>query len=182
MHHGKLTEYNVMVIWVIGLAGSGKTTVANMLCDAFWSVKKPVVLLDGDNVREVFGNDLGFTKRDRLSNSSRIRNLCYLLDQQNINVVCAILSISQVDRDWCRTNLNNYKEIYLNVSVGMIEARGVRDIYRQYKDGETKNVVGCDIKFEAPERPDFIIENKNSIGDLINRTNTIAEIILSEND
>ena len=74
------------------------------------------------------------------------------------------------------------KEIYLNVSIDMIEARGNRDIYRQYKDGETKNVVGCDIKFETPERPDFIIENRNSISDLINRTNTIAEIILSEND
>jgi adenylylsulfate kinase-like enzyme len=182
VHHGKLTEYNAMVIWVIGLAGSGKTTVANMLCDAFRAVKKTVVLLDGDNVREVFGNDLGFTKGDRLSNARRIRSLCYLLDQQNINVVCAILSISQVDRDWCRTTFTNYKEIYLDVSVDMIEARGDRDIYRQYKDGETKNVVGYDIKFEVPERPDFIIENKNSIGDLINRTNTITEIILSEND
>ena len=82
-----------MVIWVIGLAGSGKTTVANMLCDAFRAAKKPVVLLDGDNVRVVFGNDLGFTKRDRLINARRIRNLCYLLDQQGMNVVCAILSI-----------------------------------------------------------------------------------------
>ena len=171
-----------MVIWVIGLAGSGKTTVASMLCDAFSAQKKPVILLDGDNVREVFGNDLGFTKRDRLRNASRIRSLCYLLDKQSINVVCAILSISQADRDWCRTNLENYKEIYLDVSVEMIEARGDRDIYRQYKDGETKNVVGCDIKFEAPQRPDFIIENKNTIDDLINKTNTIAELILSEND
>ena len=171
-----------MVIWVIGLAGSGKTTVATVLCDAFWAAKKPVVLLDGDNVREVFGNDLGFTKRERLSNASRIRSLCYLLDQQNINVVCAILSISQVDRDWCRTNLTNYKEIYLNVSVDMIEARGDRDIYRQYKEGETKNVVGCDIKFEVPDKADFILENTNSIDDLINKTNTIARIILSKND
>ena len=78
-----------MVIWVIGLAGSGKTTVANMLCDAFWSVKKPVVLLDGDNVREVFGNDLGFTKRDRLSNSSRIRNLCYFKNTITSNAKAA---------------------------------------------------------------------------------------------
>ena len=171
-----------MVIWVIGLAGSGKTTVANMLCDAFRAAKKPVVLLDGDNVRVVFGNDLGFTKRDRLINARRIRNLCYLLDQQGMNVVCAILSISQADRDWCRNNLNNYKEIYLDVSVDMIEARGDRDIYRQYKDGETKNVVGCDIKFEAPQNADFVIENKNSIDDLTYKTNIIAKIILNEND
>ncbi len=171
-----------MVVWVIGLAGSGKTTVAKMLCDAFWDFKKPVVLLDGDNVRDVFGNDLGYTKRDRLINASRIKSLCHLLDQQNINVVCAILSISQADRNWCRANLNNYKEIYLDVSVDIIEARGTRDIYRQYKDGETENIVGCDIEFEAPERPDFIIENKNSIHDLVNRANSIAKIILSEND
>ena len=182
MHQDKLTEYDAMVIWVIGLAGSGKTTVANMLRDAFWTAKKPVVLLDGDNVRDVFGNDLGFTKRDRLINARRIRSLCYLLDQQNIDVVCAILSISQADRDWCRTNLNNYKEIYLDVSVDMIEARGDRVIYQQYKDGETKNVVGYDIQFEVPDKSDFIIENTNSIDDLINKTNTIARIILSKND
>ena len=64
----------------------------------------------------------------------------------------------------------------------MIEARGDRDIYRQYKDGETKNVVGCDIKFEAPQNADFVIENKNSIDDLTYKTNIIAKIILNEND
>ena len=169
-----------MVIWVIGLAGSGKTTVANRISEAFLAAQKPAVLLDGDNVRDAFGNDLGFTKCDRLINANRIRGLCYLLDQQNINIVCAILSISQTDRDWCRNNLNSYKEIYLDVSMDTLEARGDRDIYREYKDGKASDAAGCDIEFEVPQRPDFIIENENSIDDLICRTNAIARNILSE--
>ena len=72
MHHVKLTEYDAMVIWVIGLAGSGKTTVANILRDAFRAVKKPVVLLDGDNVRHGLNKDLGFTDADRVENIRRI--------------------------------------------------------------------------------------------------------------
>ena len=63
-----------MVIWVIGLAGSGKTTVATMLCDAFWAVKKPVVLSMGIML-EVFGNDLGFTEGDRLSNEAGLKDM-----------------------------------------------------------------------------------------------------------
>ena len=91
-----------MVIWIIGLAGSGKSTVAETLMYSFRKAKKPTILLDGDVIRDVFGNDLGFSRQDRLINASRMRSLSQMIDAQDINVICSILSISQADRDWCR--------------------------------------------------------------------------------
>ena len=81
-----------MVIWIIGLSGAGKTTLANTIIKKISKHKSNVVLLDGDIIRDVFGNDLSHSIDDRLINAQRINRLCKMLDDQNIHVVCSILS------------------------------------------------------------------------------------------
>jgi len=167
-----------MVIWVIGLAGSGKSTISKIINKSFLRNKLPTVLIDGDVIRKIFGNDLGYSVEDRLKNAERIRELCKLLDKNGINVVCAILSISEKDRNWCRNNFASYLEIFINVPVTLIEKRGYRDLYSKYDKGVISNVVGKDIKFEIPESSDYIIDNVKSKEDFLNEGNKIAESIL----
>ena len=167
-----------MVIWVIGLAGSGKSTISKILHKSFIQKNLPTVLIDGDQIREIFGNDLGHDISDRLKNASRIRELCSLLDKNNINVVCAILSISEEDRNWCRDNITSYKEIFIDVPISFIEERGYRDLYLKYDKGLIINVVGKDIKFDKPNKSDFIINNDKSKEDFIEEGNKIAKSIL----
>ena len=167
-----------MVIWVIGLAGSGKSTIANIINQSFLKNKLPTVLIDGDVIRKIFGNDIGYSIEDRLKNASRIRELCKLLDENGINVICAILSISEKDRNWCRENLSVYKEIFIDIPISLIQKRGYREIYSQYDKGLISNVVGKDIKFEKPNHSNFIINNIGSKEDFIDEGKKIAFSIL----
>ena len=167
-----------MVIWVIGLAGSGKSTISKALHYSFVKSKLPTVLIDGDEIRSIFGNDLGYSIEDRLKNASRIRELCKLLDKNEINAICAILSISEADRNWCRDNMSSYIEIFVNVPIPLIEKRGYRDLYRKYDEGLTKNVVGKDIKFEIPNNANYMINNDTSKENFIAEGKKIAKSIL----
>ena len=103
-----------MVIWIIGLSSTGKTTLAKSV----YSTAKQfgitnLVHLDGDEMRKLYGNDLGHDLSSRRINSNRIQNFCKLLDDQNIHVVCSILSIFPDAREWCRQNLSTFAEIYI---------------------------------------------------------------------
>ena len=167
-----------MVIWVIGLAGSGKSTISKVIHHSFLKNKVPTVLIDGDEIRKIFGNDLGYSVEDRLKNALRIRELCKLLDKNGINVICAILSVSEADRNWCRDNMSSYSEIFINVPISLIEKRGYRDLYMRYDKGLTENVVGKDIKFEKPSNSDFTINNDHSKEYFIEKGNKIAKSIL----
>ena len=164
-----------MVIWIIGIAGSGKTTVSNIIYKQIKKKKRETVLLDGDQIRQVFLNDLAHTKQDRLTNAKRIRNLCKILDLQNINVICAILSIAENDRVWCRKNLKEYIEIYIKRDMKQIQDTGDRQIYFDYDKGNIKNVVGKDIPFEEPQKPDYIINNNGTKKMLLNNTNNLIK-------
>ena len=170
-----------MVIWIIGLAGSGKTTVSDIFYKQLKKDKKNTVLLDGDQIRQVFLNDLKHTEQDRRKNAKRIRNLCKMLDLQNINVVCSILSIAEKDRFWCRKNLSEYIEIYIKSDIRQIQERGDRKIYFDYDKGLIRNVVGKDITFEEPRKSDYIIDNSSTKKMLLKNTNNIIKDLLKKN-
>ena len=169
-----------MVVWIIGLSGSGKTTIAELMHNEFLKKNLSTVLIDGDQIRELFSNDLGYSKEDRLKNAGRIKSLCKLLDNNKINVICAILSISEKDRQWCRKNLSAYKEIYIDASIHDISIRGYRDLYNNYDKGKVKNVVGKDIKFETPKSSNYIIKNNLSKEKFFKESKIVINSILSE--
>ncbi len=151
-----------MIVWIIGIAGSGKSTLARLLHKSIVKKSKPTVLLDGDHIRELFSYDLDYTIEGRLKNAKRIINLCHLLDLNNINVVCAILSISESDRNWCRKNFSKYIEVYIKSNIDVIQKRGYRKIYDDFDKGLIKNVVGKDLPFQEPNKYDLLINNNNS--------------------
>jgi adenylylsulfate kinase len=123
------------------------------------------VFLDGDIIREIMGNDLGHTLADRKRNAERICRLCMHLDRQEINVVCAILSIFEESHEWNRANYRDYFEVYIEAKMESLLRRQRNAIYDRALKGETKDVVGVDIPFEPPKRPDLTIVNDGTLED-----------------
>lgn len=112
-----------MITWVLGLSGSGKTTVGNAL---FASIKCDVantVFIDGDEIREVFKHNRGnapYSIEGRRQNAERIQALCKWLDNQGINVVCCILSIFEESREWNRQNYSDYFEVFVDTPMDVL--------------------------------------------------------------
>jgi adenylylsulfate kinase len=115
--------------------------------------------MDGDHVRNIMGDDLGHTVEERRTNAWRICRLCHYLDSQDIDVVCAILSVFHETQDWNRENNSRYFEVYIQVSMEDLIARDQKGLYSSAASGEVKNVVGFDIPFEPPPRSDLIVAN-----------------------
>jgi len=151
-----------MVVWLIGLSGSGKTTLANEIVEVANKKSKNTVLLDGDIVREIFDNDIGYSMEDRLLNAKRICRIGKLINDQGINVVCAILSIFQETRDWNRENIKDYYEVFIDTPIDVLIDRDSKRIYSRYDKGEISEVVGMDIKFQTPSESNLVIKNNKS--------------------
>ena len=151
-----------MVIWIIGLSASGKTTLGRALHE-LWKKESPnTVFVDGDDVRKIFehtNESKSYTIEERRKNAERICRLCAWLDSQSINVVCSILSLFKESRDWNRKNYSKYFEVYIDAPMEVLLRRETKGLYASAKRGERKNVVGMDIPFSPPENPDYVFDN-----------------------
>lgn len=163
------------VYWLTGLSGAGKTTIAKELYCKLKAKKPNVIMLDGDTLRETFGNDLGYSKEDRFKSAMRNAKLCKFLSDQGIHVVCATISMFHDCRNWNRESIQNYKEIYIKVSLEDLKKRNQKGLYSV--DGNNKNVVGIDIEFEEPKNPDLIVFNDNDDNLQIKLDDIVKKII-----
>ncbi len=163
-----------MVIWIIGLSGNGKTTLAKEVVSQVNQSKPNVVMLDGDIIREVWVKDLGHSLDDRRINADRISRLCQLLDIQGIHVVCAILSIFPESRLWNRQNIKNYYEVFIDTPIENLLDRDTKGIYKKFQEGKIQNVAGMDIDFPRPNSADLIIKNNKSMEDLLNHAEFLS--------
>ncbi len=139
-----------MVIWIIGLSGSGKTYLSKQI---FKRLKGKKILVDGDTVRKYITYNLKYTKADREKNSLLISNLCKFLESQDFTVVCSILSIFRKHQKINRNKFKNYLQIYLKTKLEKVKKRNNKNIYSR------SNVVGKKIKFPTPYKNDIIIQN-----------------------
>ncbi len=171
-----------MVVWIIGLSGAGKTTLATEVYSQVKGALANTVLIDGDVVREVFGNDLGYTIEDRKRNADRICQLCKYLEDQGINVVCAILSIFEESRVWNRENISNYYEVFIDVPIDRLIARDPKGLYKKYSNGEIVGIPGLDIEFEKPKASDLVINNSGTNSMLLENAKQIADRIRGGNN
>lgn len=155
-----------MVVWLCGLSGSGKTTIGRMIYARVKPKVPHLVLLDGEDVRMAFGDDLGHDQEARRRNSLRIANLCQLLDRQGIHVVCCAMTIAPEAQAANRAQIAGYREVFLDVSVDVLATRDPKGIYRRARAGELTNVCGVDIPYVPPARPHLIIDNNPPCEDL----------------
>jgi adenylylsulfate kinase len=155
-----------MVIWLIGLAGAGKTTLGRSLHARLKEIDRASVFLDGDHVREIMGQDLGHSLEDRRRNGWRMCRLCQYLDRQNINVVCAILSMFAEQQAWNREAYSDYFEVFLNVPMHELEARDQKGLYSGARAGTIANVAGIDLPFRPPAAPHMVVRNDRGIEQL----------------
>lgn len=154
-----------MVIWMIGLSRAGKSTLSSLLYNDLKTRVDNLVLLDGDVIRELFGNDVDHSIEGRRKNAERISNLSSFLSKQNIHVIAAVLSIFPEWQAWNRENIEDYNEIYIKASIEVLERRDKNNLYSQARMGKIKNVVGVDIPFPEPKNPDLVISNNTETED-----------------
>jgi adenylylsulfate kinase len=171
-----------MVIWLIGMSGVGKTTIGRELHTRLQERIGPVVFIDGDLIRDVFGNDLGHSIEDRKINASRISHLCRLLDRQGFHVLCMVLSIFPDWQAWNRAQFSSYYQIYIRVPMDILFKRDTKGLYQKATKGIIKNVVGIDIAFPEPYQTDLIIDNDFQEESIKKYTDKIIEKLLSGNE
>ena len=146
-----------MIIWFIGMSGSGKSTLARTLYDRLKPGTPHLVYLDGDEFRDIFRNDVDHTVEGRRKNAERVSHFCRILDQQNIHIIAAVLSIFPEWQMWNRESFSNYFEIFLDVPMDVLEKRDTKNLYARAACGEMPNVVGVDIPFPRPASPNIVL-------------------------
>lgn len=170
-----------MVVWIIGLSGSGKTTLSEEVVSILRLRGRSVIFLDGDQIRELFGNDLGYNLPDRRRNAERICRLCKFLNDQGIDVVCAILSLFPETRNWCRNHIEKYLEVFIDVPIEKLITRDSKGVYGRYQRGEISDVAGMDLEFQRPETADIVIVNPATRNELLDYASKIADCFPNNN-
>ena len=134
-----------MVIWIVGLSGAGKTTLANLLKEELIKSKNKliksnnkIVIVDGDDVRAHFNNDLGHSLKDRKKNAQRIINFCKLLEKQEITVIVPILHNFVDQRERNRKEFKNYLEIYIKAQKKTLFKRDHKNLYSNFRKKKDK--------------------------------------------
>jgi len=168
-----------MVVWIIGLSGAGKTTLAEKVVERLRENNNNVILLDGDVLREVFGGDADHTVEGRAINAKRLSHLSKFLADQGIHVVAAVLSIFPDWQQWNRDNITDYCQVYVSVPIDVLLRREIKGLYAGALKGSIKNVVGVDIDFPEPVGNDLVLDNsidKNDFSDFIDKIFEITQI------
>lgn len=147
------------VYWITGLSGAGKTTIGQAWYSYLKETMSNIVFLDGDTLRQVFGDDLGYTKEDRKKSAMRNARICKLLSEQGIDVVCCTISMFDEVRQWNRDHINNYKEIYVKVQLETLHKRDQKNLYTKAGLGTEENLAGITWEVEEPKNPDLILYN-----------------------
>ncbi|MCQ3928838.1 MAG: adenylyl-sulfate kinase [Chloroflexi bacterium] len=142
-------------LWLTGLSGAGKTTIAVALEQELRERGLRIERLDGDTVREGLTRDLGFSKEDRDKNIERVTFVAKLLSRNGVGVLASFISPYQATRDKVREETTNFIEVYVNAPLQTCIDRDVKGMYAKAIAGQIKNFTGIDDPYEAPHQPEI---------------------------
>lgn len=153
-----------VTVWMTGLSGSGKSTVAKAVERTLFDDQVPVYFLDGDNLRVGLNKGLGFSREDRSENLRRAAEVAKLMNQAGITVICAFISPYAEDRQRCREIVGEerFLEVHLNTPIEVCEKRDPHGLYEKARKGEIQNFTGVSDPYEAPESPALQIDTGSS--------------------
>jgi len=158
-------KHNSLMIFLTGLSGSGKSTIANAVEQLLFEKGFNTYVLDGDNIRRGINKNLSFSPEDRSENIRRIAEIGKLFVDAGIVVLAAFVAPYAKDRAYIKDTVgkDNYVEVYANTSVEVCEERDVKGLYKKARLGEIKNLTGISAPYEVPQAPDVIVNEKNTI-------------------
>jgi adenylylsulfate kinase len=159
----QLNGHKGAVLWFTGLSACGKSTIANTVDHLLHSQGKHSYVLDGDNIRMGLNKNLGFSADDRAENIRRIGEVAKLFAETGTFTLTAFISPYRADRDKVRAILpaGDFIEIYVNASLETCEKRDPKGLYKKARAGELKNFTGIDDPYEAPEKPELVLDSDN---------------------
>ena len=163
-----------MIIWLTGISGVGKTTIAKAL---YSKLKKKFIIIDGDVIRKINNNDLGYKKIDRDKNAKRLINLVEYLSNQNINLIVSANITSIKFRKIIKKKLRNFYEIHISAELKSLLKRDYKSLYKKALSKKIKNVVGIDIKYYRPKNCFLYLENNSNKKNFLKNVNLIIKKI-----
>lgn len=155
--------------WITGLSGAGKTTIGKALYARLKECSQAVVFLDGDKLREIFWSLHGHTIDERKLLARSYSNLCRMLTEQGIDVVCATMSLFREVHEYNRQNIPNYFEVFVECDVQELLHRDQKGIYTKALNGELTDVIGVNAPYDRPDNCDLVIDNtcKSNLDDKV---------------
>jgi len=153
-------KHKPCVVWLTGLSGSGKSTIANTLELKLFALNFKTYTLDGDNVRHGLSHDLGFSDADRAENIRRVAEVAKLMADAGLIVILAFISPFISERDYARNIIanNEFVEVYIDTPLEICEARDPKGLYKRARSGQLKNFTGIDSEYQQPENPEITIK------------------------
>jgi bifunctional enzyme CysN/CysC len=148
------------VIWLTGLSGSGKSTIANILQRKLTMLGAHSFILDGDNVRMGLNKDLSFSEADRVENIRRVGEVAKLMVDAGLIVICSFISPFRADRAMVRELLpdGEFVEVHVDTPLHVAEARDVKGLYAKARAGKIKNFTGIDSPYESPDAAEIVVD------------------------
>lgn len=152
-----IKEQKPLVLWLTGLSGSGKSTIANLVDRKLNALGKHTMILDGDNIRHGLNRDLGFTEADRAENIRRIAEVAKLMTEAGLITLVSFISPFAAERAMARDLIGReqFIEIYLDAPLEVVELRDIKGLYKKARAGEIKNFTGIGSRYEVPESPNL---------------------------
>lgn len=163
-----------------GLSGSGKSTIANCLEHKLYELGYYTMILDGDNTRMGLNKNLGFSEEDRIENIRRVAEVCKILNDAGLIVICSFISPFEENRQQAKSIIGeNFLEFFVDADLSTCEIRDPKGLYKKARAGEIKDFTGISSPFEIPLNA--IILKNNIEEDVENNVNTIIDLLKKNN-